>query len=300
VDKNGKSLSTRVRRVAAAASTGAESLRPGEAIQRGDKRKARAAKRRIAVSSMVALWVVAALTLIVVLRTSSPSSTHSNAATSGHSSSGKTPERKSTSKASSKSHRQAGGSTGTTTPRRSTGAHHAGAATVATCAAADITPAVSSTGGGAYLGSGQLIDAVLLTNSSSDPCEIGGYPTVSFFGADGADGAAVSLVASTAPGTVYMDIPIAFTQVSAATMTTLQPAQSAVVYYSYNARAVSDSCATENAGLYLSWTGSAGQVQFPSATGLTTIEACAGAQVTFTQIGPEEPQVLVPGPANGS
>lgn len=96
-----------------------------------------------------------------------------------------------------------------------------------------------------------------------------------------------------------MDITAAFQQVAPTTVTVLQPGQSAAVYYSFQSRAASSTCVIENAGFNISWSGSDGHVSFPTTPGIFTIEACANTDVTFTQLGPAEPEVFVPGPANG-
>jgi hypothetical protein len=147
-------------------------------------------------------------------------------------------------------------------------------------------------GSNAYLGSGQDIDAVLLKNTSSDACSISGYPNVSFFGSGAS--AAPDLQANYALVTAHMDVPTAFQKVTTRTLTDLEPGQSAAIYYNFNTRATSAQCAMQDAALNIGWKGSTGTVQFPLGEGAATIEACGGAQVTFSQIGPAATQLFVP------
>jgi hypothetical protein len=275
VERRWEALQERTKKLAAAAATDAPTLRAAEAIRRGSRRKTRATRRRVVVSSLVVLWVGGALALIVALRTSS-SPQGSTIVPSTHSSTTKpsTPARK-------------------PTPRPPTHRRHP-RQTAATCAATSITAAE---GTNAYLGGGEDEDALLLTNTSSTACEIGGFPTVSFFGTT--TSSAPDLGESTAAATTYMRIPAAFAQVTSDTLTTLEPGQSAAVYYLFQTRATGSNCVMQDAGIDLSWSGSGGQVQYPTAPGLLTIEACAGAQVTFTQIGPAESPLLV-SPSTGN
>jgi hypothetical protein len=152
-------------------------------------------------------------------------------------------------------------------------------------------------GSSAYLGSGQEVDAILVTNTSSTTCSIGGYPSISFYGATST---ASGLVSNYAIPTAYMDVPTAFQQVTPTTTTDLESGQSAALYYTYNSRATSSDCVMLDDAIDISWTGSVGSVQYPANTGAYSIEACAGAQVTFSPLGPAATSLLVPGPANGS
>jgi len=156
------------------------------------------------------------------------------------------------------------------------------------CTAGEMT---ASSGGNAYLGAGQDIDAVLLTNASAGPCSIGGFPVVSFIG-NGAT-KVPGLVPDYAAAGAHMDIPTAFQRVSPMTFTRLQPGQSVALYYTFNTRATSSTCVMEHAALRITWTGSDGAVRFPTVAGLFTVEACAGEHVTFSQIGPAEARVFV-------
>ncbi|MGH9171750.1 MAG: DUF4232 domain-containing protein [Acidimicrobiales bacterium] len=157
---------------------------------------------------------------------------------------------------------------------------------MATCTSDDVTPSV---GGSDYLGSGEDIDAVLLTNSSQSACSIGGYPTISFFSAAGT----TDLDASYEPAGNALDIPSTFQQVDPSTVTDLDPGQSAAIYYYYNSRVASNNCVVQDAGLDISWTGSDSSVRFPTVAGLVTIEACDGTDVTFSQIGPAPTRLFV-------
>jgi len=157
-----------------------------------------------------------------------------------------------------------------------------------TCTARNVA---SSVGSDAYLGSGQNIDAVLLSNTSSRACSIHGFPVISFFGEGSASPELVAEYRLAAP---FMDIPPAFQRVTASTLTTLKPHRSAALYYSWNGRATSASCVMQYAGLEISWAGAHGDVRFPATPGLFTIQACDWATVAFSQIGPAEPRLFVP------
>jgi len=81
-------------------------------------------------------------------------------------------------------------------------------------------------GGNAYLGSGEEIDALLLTNTSSASCALGGYPAVAFVSSSASSTSAFQASYQAAPS--GMDIPTAFQAVSPASQVALASGQGGV------------------------------------------------------------------------